>query len=176
MEENSSKPSSKVARKIIEKNRRIQMKDLYSQLNSLVTSSNNNASSSSKGPKSLPDQIDQATNYIKKLQEDVENLKKTKESALHSNANNNVHNNMLKSRVKIDVHENGSELQVVFITGSDCQIVFTQFIRILHEEHAEVLNASYSVDNNMVFHNINAKIGEGSNIAQINERLNMYSP
>ncbi|KAH9626972.1 hypothetical protein KSS87_017823 [Heliosperma pusillum] len=162
MEESSSKPSTKVARKTIEKNRRIQMKDLYSQLNSLVTSSNN-ASSSSKGPKSLPDQIDQATNYVKKLQDDVENLKKTKESlvdvsTLHSNTNNIVHNNILKSRVQIDLHENGNELQVIFITGSDCRHIFTQFIRILHEELAEVLNASYSVDNNVVFHNIHAKV------------------
>ncbi|KAF3333355.1 Helix-loop-helix DNA-binding domain-containing protein [Carex littledalei] len=57
-------PESKPERKTVEKNRRNQMKFLYSKLDSLISSS----SSASTSGQPLPDRLDEATNYIKRIE------------------------------------------------------------------------------------------------------------
>lgn len=60
---------------------------------------------------------------------------------------------------QIEVHENGSALEVVLITGLDCQFMFNETIRVLHEEGADIVNASFSVVNeDTVFHTIHCKV------------------
>lgn len=66
------------------------------------------------------------------------------------------------SKVKppqIDIHEKGSALEVVLITGLDFQFMFNETIRVIHEEGAEIVNASFSVVDDTVFHTIHAKVG-----------------
>ncbi|XP_048491256.1 transcription factor bHLH162 isoform X2 [Beta vulgaris subsp. vulgaris] len=156
MNTNSSKSVSKTDRKTIEKNRRNHMKGLYSQLNSLV----HHDVSSSRDSLPLPDQIDEATKYIKKLEENVMNLKEKKDSLVGVDGKySNIRGYSLNSPVQIEVHEKGSAVEVILVTGLECQFVFTEAMRIVHEEHAEVVNASYSVVGTTVFHSIHAKGG-----------------
>ncbi|XP_057538435.1 transcription factor bHLH162-like isoform X2 [Amaranthus tricolor] len=160
------KSSSKADRKAIEKNRRIHMKCLYSQLNSLVN--HDGSSSSSRVILTLPEQIDEATMYIKKLQENLKNLKKKKDNLIStakgisnkdSEKISRKYYNNRSSAVQIEINEKGNSVEVILITGLECQFVFTEAIRIFHEEKAEIVNASYSVRGNTVFHTIHAQTG-----------------
>ena len=102
----------------------------------------------------LPDQIDGATNYIRKLQEDVGRLKERRDTlrGVDDGSNSN------SRAVQINVNENAGSLEVTLVTGLEFQFVFNEVIRILHEENAEVLNASYSVVEGTVFHTIHAQV------------------
>ncbi|KAA8515243.1 hypothetical protein F0562_018527 [Nyssa sinensis] len=170
MENNPS--SSRTDRKTIEKNRRNHMKTLYSQLNSLVPHH------TSKEMLSLPDQLDEATNHIKELQKNLEKMKMKKERLMGIEKPNASlrSGGMVGSRSPhIEIHEMGSALEVVLITGLDCQPMFNETIRVLHEEGAEVVSASFSVIDDAVFHTFHSKVGNqsapGHGTARISERL-----
>lgn len=84
----------------------------------------------------------------------------------------------LNSPVQIEVHEKGGVLEVFLVTGLECQFVFTEAVRIFHEEHAEIVNASYSVAGSTVFHSIHAKLredGSSHGVARITERLKKFA-
>ncbi|KAL8129708.1 hypothetical protein V2J09_018863 [Rumex salicifolius] len=139
----SSSSSSKPDRKTVEKNRRNQMKNLFSHLNSLLP---HHHGSTSRENMSLPGQIEEATKYIKKMQAQIERLKVKKSSLLINSSSNsaggsNLHQRYIDSGVKtpqIEVHLAGnSALQIVLITGVDCQFIFTEALRVLHDEGAE---------------------------------------
>ncbi|KAL5575399.1 hypothetical protein UlMin_018429 [Ulmus minor] len=175
MEENPS--SSRTDRKTIERNRRNQMKFLYSKLNSLVPHQN------SKEVASLPDQLGEAASYIKKLQISLEKMKEKKDSLMGiERSNNNVGGFSRGAMVslkspQIEIQEMGSALEVILITGLDCQFMFNETIRVLHEEGADIVNASFSVVEDTVFHTIHSKIGEsgsGTKVARISERLKNF--
>ncbi|KAK4271569.1 hypothetical protein QN277_020245 [Acacia crassicarpa] len=183
MMENILGTSSRGDRKMIERNRRSHMRVLCSQLSSLVPHQ------TSKEMISLPDQLGEATNYIKKLQIKLEKMRNKKLSLMGINNNepnisgrqsyNNNNNNrgivMGSKSPKVEIHHMGSTLIVSVITGLDCHFIFNDFIRILHQEQADVVNASYSVLQDTVFHTIHCQIGESSNRAQrISERLKRF--
>ncbi|KAI5657097.1 hypothetical protein M9H77_25890 [Catharanthus roseus] len=167
MEQNPSS-SCKVDRKTIEKNRRNHMKSLFSNLSSLVPHH-------SREVLSLPDQLEEATNYIKKLQIKLERMRERRDNLAGSVRMSSDAKARLK-RPRIEVNEmGGSVIEVILITGSDCQFMFTEVIRVLHEERAEIVRANYSVKDNTVFHIIHSKIAEfeayyGS-AARVSERL-----
>ncbi|XP_021726460.1 transcription factor bHLH162-like [Chenopodium quinoa] len=168
----SSNSSSKRDRKTMEKDRRNHMKNLCSQLNSLVPQD------PSSYPRAVPDQIGDATNYIRQLQENVENLRQTRDELQGGGGSSGSGGGYsTNSPVQIEVNENGSALEVTLVTGLECQFVFTEAIRILHEENAEVVNASYSVAENIVFHTIHAQLGEAASsnaVARITQRLKNF--
>ncbi|XP_022727198.1 transcription factor bHLH162-like [Durio zibethinus] len=172
--ERSRCSSAKVERKIIEKNRRIHMKILYSRLNSLLPHHN------SKEPLSLPDQIDEAVNYIKSVQTRLKESREKKESLMgrkrsyrctDSTAAETTVN--LKSP-EIRINEKGSAMEVVLTTGQDSQFMFYEMIRILNEQEAEVLNATFSVVGNTVFHIVHAEIGAFGAAKILKEKLNKF--
>ncbi|KAK4439950.1 Transcription factor [Sesamum alatum] len=174
MDQNPS--SSKSDRKTIEKNRRNQMKALCSRLSSLVPH---------QAPRevvSLPDQLEGATNYIKKLQTNIEKMKQKKNCLMgvvsaNSSARSSCSNSGGLISPNVDVRVVGSALEVALVTGLNGQFMFTETIRVLHEEGAEVVNASFSVLENSVFHTIHCQIGEsarGYGAARISERLRKY--
>ncbi|KAH7857191.1 hypothetical protein Vadar_010041 [Vaccinium darrowii] len=75
---------------------------------------------------------------------------------------------------QIEIHEMGSALKVVLITGLDCQHIFNQIIRLVHEEGAEIVNASFSTVGDTVFHTIHSKVGDSGfacGAARIAEKL-----
>ncbi|KAK7362843.1 hypothetical protein VNO77_04967 [Canavalia gladiata] len=170
--ENNPSSSTLTDRKLIERNRRNQMKALYSKLNSVVPHQN------SREAKSLPDQIGEATNYIKKLQIKLEKMKEKKENLINIEGSKNV--TMNRERVlglkspQFKIQQMGSALEVVLITGLNCQFMFNETIRIL-QEGSEIVNASYKVVENAVFHTIHCEVVESVNAsARISEKLNKF--
>ncbi|KAJ7968573.1 transcription factor bHLH36 [Quillaja saponaria] len=176
MEKNPS--SSRTDRKTIEKNRRNHMKALYSKLGSLVPHQN------SRNPASLPDQLREATNYIKKLQMNLMKMKEKKDILMEIDQKPRMFNMDSSNKTmvglkspQIEIHEMGSVLEIVLITGLDCQYMFNESIRVLHEEGADIINASFSIVEDTVFHTIHSKVGEtGHEVARISERLKKFVP
>ncbi|KAL5096708.1 hypothetical protein RYX36_001035 [Vicia faba] len=81
---------------------------------------------------------------------------------------------MLKSP-KIEIQQIGLTLEVVLITGLDSQFLFNETIRILNEEGVDIVNASYKVNKDTVFHSIHCQVQEfGNEAARISERLNKF--
>ncbi|GER36453.1 basic helix-loop-helix (bHLH) DNA-bindingsuperfamily protein [Striga asiatica] len=145
---------SKPDRKIIEKERRNVMKSLYSSLNSLVPNQ------SSRENFSIPGQLEGATNYIKKLQFNLEKLKQQKECLLRKDsANLSVWGGI--DLPSIDVCVMGSALEVFLISGKNYQFKLSEIIRILHEEGAEVVSASFSVLDDAFLHTMHCKVDYG---------------
>ncbi|CAN0853048.1 Transcription factor bHLH162 [Linum grandiflorum] len=144
-------------RKTIERNRRNQMKELYSNLSSLVPPH------ISKEPVSLPDQLDQAAKYIKKLQMNMEKMRLKKERLLANNGGEKpapaVSGGMCRPLPpKVEIREMaGSALEVVLVTGLDSHFVFNDAIRVIQEEGGEIVNASFSVAEDQVFHTIHSE-------------------
>ncbi|PON61405.1 Achaete-scute transcription factor-related [Trema orientale] len=155
------------------------MKVLYSKLNSLVPHQ------ATKEVTSLPDQLDEAATYIKKLQISIEKMKEKKNSLMgFERTSNSINEGSFSSDTRgaimslkppqIEIHEMGSALEVVLITGLDFQFMFNETIRVLHEEGADIVNASFSVVEDTVFHTMHCKIGEfapGPGASRIAERL-----
>ncbi|XP_028807822.1 transcription factor bHLH162-like [Neltuma alba] len=171
--------STKVERKIIEKNRRNQMKILYSKLNSLLPDHN---------PKEilpLPDQIDQAIDYIKSLeakvkmaQEKREGLTGRKRPFAASSSSSVIETKKTVARSpEIEIREVGSSLEIALITGLDNQFVFYEIVRILHEENIEVVSANSSLVGDSMHHVVHAEIGQSSyqfGATKVSERIKRF--
>lgn len=158
----------KADRKTIEKNRRNHMKSLFSKLSSLVPHN-------SREVLSLPDQLEEATDYIKKLQTKLERMKERRDNIAGGVKRSSEALMARTMKVpQVEIHEMGSVLEVVLITGLDCQFLFSEAIRVLQEEKAEVVNASFSVLGTNVFQTIHSKISDSDphyGAARISERL-----
>ncbi|XP_031280293.1 transcription factor bHLH162-like [Pistacia vera] len=176
MERKPSSSSTKIERKIIEKNRRNYMKNLYNNLNSLLPNR------SCKEALPLPDQIDEAINYIKSLEGKLQECNVKKENLMgrkRSYACTNSPATLAASSKppKIEIHEMGSTLEVVLTTSVDNQFIFYEVIRILQEDGAEVVNANCSTVGNTIFQVIHAEMGDrmfSFGAAKITERLNQF--
>ncbi|OAY35292.1 hypothetical protein MANES_12G088914v8 [Manihot esculenta] len=171
-----STSATKTERKVIEKNRRNQMKTLFSNLNSLLPKQ------SSKEALPLPDQVDEAINYIKSLEE---KLKKSKEKKESLSGRKRSFSNFVSSfesasnlvAPKLEIREMGSSLQIILISGLDNQFIFYDIIHILEDEGVEIPNASFSVSGNSIFHVVHAQMKESDfsyGAAKVTERLNRY--
>ncbi|XVF40480.1 hypothetical protein PTKIN_Ptkin01aG0117000 [Pterospermum kingtungense] len=169
--ENDANSSSRIDRKLIERNRRNQMKALYSKLNSIVPHTNSRESTS------LPDQLDEATNYIKRLQINLERMKERKDSLMGVERSTNTNTSAQKSP-NIQIHEMGSSLVIGLTTASNSHFIFNETIRILHEEGAEIANANFSVVGDTIFHTIHLMVGESTadvyGAARVSERLKKF--
>ncbi|XP_016179133.1 transcription factor bHLH162 [Arachis ipaensis] len=176
--------STRTERKFIERERRNQMKALYSNLNSLLPHFWQERISS------LPDQLEEATNYIKKLQVKLEKMKEKKNTLLGTihqipnnrgilgNGGSGNNNNVIGIRSpQIEIQQMGFTLMVVLITALDSHyFMFIEAIRVLHEEGADVVSASYKVVQHAVFHTMHCQVGEYGNgaAARISERLKKF--
>ncbi|KAE8686869.1 Basic helix-loop-helix DNA-binding superfamily protein, putative isoform 3 [Hibiscus syriacus] len=154
--------SAKVERKIIEKNRRNQMKNLQSKLYSLIPRRD------SKELLSLPEQIDEAVNYIKSLKTRLNEHKEKKEGLIgrkrYYKGANDTNTTAIETTInlkspELKINEFGSAMEVVLTTGTDSQFMFYDMIYILNQHGAEVLNASFSAVGNTVFHVVHAEVG-----------------
>ncbi|XP_058095420.1 transcription factor bHLH162-like [Magnolia sinica] len=170
--------SSRVDRKTVEKNRRIHMKTLYSKLSSLIPKDPN---STPKEVTLLPDQLQNAANYIRILQENIEKMKEKKDSLTGIDEINQSMNEGMTMDLQspyIEIQDLGSALMVVLISGLDNHNMFYQSIRILEEEGAEVVNASFSVVGDKVFHTIHSMVPDpkvGFEATNISKRLRSLS-
>ncbi|CAJ2648631.1 unnamed protein product [Trifolium pratense] len=171
MEDNPS--SSRVDRKTIEKIRRIQMKDLCNKVYSLLPHQ------TSKKAISTPDKVEEATKYIKKLQINLEKMKEKKNFLLGIQRSTNVDMDRSKNlgfkNPKIEIQQFGLVLEVVLITCLDSHFLFNETIRVLQEEGVDIVNASYKVNEDSVFHSIHCQVGEfGNEVARISEKLKKF--
>ncbi|CAL5200392.1 unnamed protein product [Lathyrus oleraceus] len=132
------------------------MKSLFSNLNSLCPNYN------PKVALPLPDQIDEAINYIKSLETKLKSAKEKKESLMRNKRlrsgclNSSGVKGSIKSP-KIEIHENGSSLQVIVTCGVDEQFIFCEIMRILHEDYGEVISANSSLAGDSVIHVVHAE-------------------
>ncbi|XP_023635394.1 transcription factor bHLH162 isoform X2 [Capsella rubella] len=179
---NTAQSRRSVDRKTIEKNRRMQMKSLYSELISLLPHHSSRTSA-------LPDQLDEAANYIKKLQVNVEKKRERKRklvatttfeklnSAGSSLASSSVDVSVPKRLPKIEIQEMGSILHIFLVTSLEHKFMFGEIIRVLTEElGAEITHAGYSIVDDAVFHTLHCKVEECDYGArsQIPERLEKF--
>ncbi|KAG2410164.1 Transcription factor bHLH162 Basic helix-loop-helix protein [Vigna angularis] len=137
MENNPS--SSTSDRKLVERNRRNQMKDLFSKLNSVLPHQ------SSREGISRPDQIGEAIDYIKNLQIKLEKMKEKKSNLTDIVRSRTASMNMELKSPQFKIQQMGSVLEVVLVTGLDFHFIFNETIRVLQEEGSDIVNASYTV-------------------------------
>ncbi|KAB2612528.1 transcription factor bHLH36-like [Pyrus ussuriensis x Pyrus communis] len=184
----SQSSSAKIERRVVEKNRRNLMKLLYSNLFSLLPNQN------PKEPLTLPEQIDEAINYIKSKESKLQKSREKKESLVGTrkrshatsfiNAESMEPKNLSIESVRstkapqIQIHETGSTVEVVLTTGLDNhQFIFYEIIRILDEEQADVVHAGFSTLGDTVFHVVRAEMHKSVldfGAARITEKLNRF--
>ncbi|KAL3740083.1 hypothetical protein ACJRO7_021372 [Eucalyptus globulus] len=162
--------SSRADRKTTERNRRNQMKALFSKLHSLVPPQSPRESTLSQ-----PDQLSQAANYIKNLQVKVEKMREQKERLLEiEKISTSMKNGQMigfKSP-EIRIQKMGSILEVVLVTGLDGQFMFNETVRVIYEEGADIVNASFSNVGDAIFHTIHAKVEDGdSSDERVSQKL-----
>lgn len=112
-------------------------------------------------PLSLPDQVDEAINYIRSLEEKLKKSQERKESLMgrkRSYTCTTYEAIAIPKSPQIEIREMGSSLQIVLITGLDNQYIFYEAIHILHEEQADVLNANFSIAGDSIFHVVHAEV------------------
>ncbi|XP_020230334.1 transcription factor bHLH162 [Cajanus cajan] len=151
--------SSKLDRKTIERNRRIQMKSLCLQLASLVPP--NHKPSKSKLMVGQHDQLDLAARYIKHMRERIEKLKRQKEQAMstkQSNDRRTLNNNVDYKLPVLELRDLGSGIEVVLVSGLNKTFMLYEVIRVLEEEGAEVVTASFSTVGNKIFYFVHAQV------------------
>ncbi|XP_058180180.1 transcription factor bHLH162-like [Rhododendron vialii] len=148
----------KLDRKIVERNRRIHMKDLCFRLTSLIPPHHLN---SSQGMQSRQHQLDEAGTYIKLLEKRVEELKARRAALAMGNHDGTDNDGNTSIRIELPVVELreclGSSLEVVLITGLNKNFTISQAIGVFEDEGAEVVSASFSTVGDKVFHTLHAQ-------------------
>nr|QDH08973.1 transcription factor bHLH167-like isoform X1 [Cymbidium sinense] len=147
---------AKMDRKTVEKNRRMQMKNLCFKLATLIPKE-----FISKDATSQQDHLDRAAAYIQKLRERIERLKQRKESGRSSNLESDTEiedsaNSDFKLPV-VEVRHQEQNLEVLLISGLKKRFALNEVIGILEEEGADVVNASFSVVGNKIIHTIHCQ-------------------
>ncbi|KAL8547487.1 hypothetical protein ACS0TY_006997 [Phlomoides rotata] len=148
---------NKLERKIIEKNRREQMKDLCFKLVSLIPPQHSK--------KQKQDQVGEAVAYIKILGERVEELRRRKveaAAAAGTKDGGGAAINLGEPNPKLpilEINELGSDhLKVVLISGANKKFMVHQIICIIEEEGAEVISVSISTIGDKIFHTLHAQV------------------
>ncbi|KAI7749812.1 hypothetical protein M8C21_011766 [Ambrosia artemisiifolia] len=145
----SSRTLQKLERKVIEKNRRNQMKFLYSRLYSLVP-----PHFISKGC-GASDRVDRTIEYIQSLKDNVEVNKKKKEKLLSQKRlrdNTKINSNMSYESLDIQIHEIGYQLDAVLVTGLNNYSSFCDVVQLLGRYSDEVTLANFSSNGHSTFH------------------------
>ncbi|MED6200368.1 hypothetical protein PIB30_084333 [Stylosanthes scabra] len=169
-----SSSSTKVERKITERNRRELFKSLHFKLNSLLPNHN------PRDPLPRAEKVEDAIRYIKSLEERVKIANEKKESLLgilRNKSSHETHGISLTKTPTIEIHELGSMLEIVLMTsGFDNQFIFKEIIRILHEENIEVLSANSSLAGDAMLHVEHAETRQFFQFgtSKVSERLKIF--
>ncbi|KAG5536856.1 hypothetical protein RHGRI_024329 [Rhododendron griersonianum] len=171
----------KLDRKIVERNRRIYMKDLCFKLTSLIPPHQLNSSqndTNSQGMQSRQHQLDEAGTYIKLLEKRVEELKARRVALAMGNHDGTDNDGNTSIRIELPVVELreclGSSLEVVLITGLKKNFAISEAIVVIEDEGAEVVSASFSTVGDKVFHTLHAQVKVcrvGVDTAKVCQRL-----
>eukprot|EP00253_Pinus_taeda_P007565 PITA_07565 len=163
-------PSAKRNAKTIERQRRREMKTLFSTLRSLLPDEN------LRGKRSVTDQVEAAVNYISQLQQRIEDLSAQRDNMKakansRRNANVSLDGLQLSYNQKIcksplfrdhfpavEIKSFGLGIQVSTKTFEH-HIVYSDLLQALEETGLEVFSAAvFAISNNRVFHTIHAKV------------------
>ncbi|XP_076917901.1 transcription factor bHLH162-like [Bidens hawaiensis] len=146
----SASRSQKPERKIIEKNRRNQMKKLYCHLYSLVPHH-----FISKAGNGVTDRVDRTIEYIQTLKSNVE-MSKNKKEKLLSKKRTQEHiarvNKVCSDSLDIQIQEISHDLDAVLVTGLNDYSSFCGVVRLLGQYSAEVTLANFSSTGHSTFH------------------------
>nr|GEY45474.1 achaete-scute transcription factor-related protein [Tanacetum cinerariifolium] len=144
----SASDLKKPERKIIEKNRRNQMKSLYSNLFSLIPPS----IFSKNGD--VSDRVDRAIEYIQMSKTNLDMLKNKKEK-LSSRKRSHEHTKLIKNVCKpvdIQIHEMSHDIDAVLVTGLENHSSFCDVVWLLDQYSAEVTLVIFSSNGHSTFH------------------------
>lgn len=155
----------RIERKIIEKNRRTKMKNLYTQLTSLLPQRTSNPKVEGAP---LPDQIDEAVEHITDMKTRLEKLRQKKEFLLRRNQPNNScitndqiqASNQRSSSPLVEVHDMGPNIDVIIANGLQNYSNFRHIIRLVHQNGDEIASASFARDGNSSIQVLHDKIGQ----------------
>ncbi|KAL2547798.1 uncharacterized protein Fot_09328 [Forsythia ovata] len=165
MEKGQSKSSSsstrapRIERKIVEKNRRNQMKTLYSNLLCVLPDH------ASKEEKPLPDQIDEAVTYIESLKMKLEKMKEKKEFLMPRKRSHSCITSEIQANTKfppplVEVQDMGPNTDVILVSGLDDLSKFYSILHLLHQDGIEVVNANFSIHGNSTIEILHDKAGK----------------
>ncbi|CAL9211594.1 unnamed protein product [Musa hybrid cultivar] len=179
----ASRVSARLDRKTVEKNRRIHMKALCAKLVSLLPASASQVSLSGKAEEittirnesvaaTLPNQLDEAINYIKAMQETLERMKKRKKLLMWCAGIGKDEENTCLRVPKMEVQDLNSGLRVIAISSTcDHRLKFSEAVRIVEEaEGNEIITASYAVVGDAAFHTIES-MATGNGIGEADKVL-----
>ncbi|CAK9182735.1 unnamed protein product [Ilex paraguariensis] len=159
--------TSRPRRNEIERGRRIQMKNHFSRLASLLPTQERLA---------LPALLDQSISNINQLKEKIEELKKRREQLQgDGDAIEDQRDGLISPLLAI--REVGSALEINLITGVNQRCMLNEIFRVLQEEGAEVVSASCSTVGSRRFYSVYSQAlcsRIGVETSRISERLQMW--
>lgn len=85
-------------------------------------------------------------------------MKEKRNNLIDIERSKNASMNMGLKSPQFKIQQMGSALEIVLVTGMDCQFMFNETIRVLQEEGSDIVNASYTVVENAVFHTIHCQV------------------
>lgn len=110
---------------------------------------------------SLPEQIDEAINYIKSMEEKLEKYKEKKEKLLYGKrpySCTTSETTKSSKLVSVEVQDMGPNMNVILISGLEEQASFYGIIRLLCKEGFEIVNANFSSTGNSMLQVVNQKV------------------
>ncbi|XP_072979636.1 transcription factor bHLH168-like [Typha angustifolia] len=169
----------KMDRKMIEKKRRIQMKNLCLKLSSLIPKDYYNTR---KNVLTQQDYFEEAASYIQNLREKIKNLKQRRDLRASIKGISKEISNGVTIGTKlplIEIRHQDTILEVVLISSLNKRFKLHEVISILQEEGAEVVNASFAVIDNKIHYTIHSQAlysRIGLDAARVFKRLNELVP
>ena len=94
----------------------------------------------------LSDQIENATNYINQLKENVEKLKEKKEKLMRLGEESTM--------VQVEARIVGSSLEFLLTTRFDYHSILRQILQLLQENGTEIVHINRSTVTDRIFHKI----------------------
>lgn len=167
----SASNTSKVERKCIEKNRRLLMKTLCSQLVSIIPVQQPAVATKN-------DQLDLAIEYIKELKERIQCMKDNMTTSKRGGDKNmETKDEMLTCSISVSIEERYSgTFESIVIRGlRSTNFILSEVVRLLGEEGLAIINFSFSsTRDSTVFLTIHTQVicaRIGVDIARLRERL-----
>ncbi|KAL4333120.1 hypothetical protein GQ457_07G018280 [Hibiscus cannabinus] len=127
-------------RNLIERERRSNMRNLFSRLFSLLPPPSTRRSS-------IPDRLEQANEYINQFRTHLEGLEQRRSQL--EEANRAARATAMSPVINISEYSNISGMEINLTTGSELNLSLTEIIGIIQEEGAEVLSLTHSNAANM---------------------------
>lgn len=114
---------------------------------------------------SLYARLEQAADYIKKMEERIHKLKRKRDLVMGvDGTNREMIGGMMKGLrlPMVEVSESGSTLKVVLINGLDSNVMLSDVIAILEEEGGEVVSANKSSFADRCLHILHSQVATNS--------------